>query len=496
VKGTQGSNFNKGFPSPRQLKWSLASLGIYFGLRLLSFAFLISPYIPPDEVSHLGRAKIFSKVLLLPENAAETFQHGLVTNIPWLYYWIMGKLLLLNVFGMSDLLFLRLLNIPFAFATVYFSWRLLCLLTDDRLTQLLLVVVMTNTLMFSFISASVSYDNLVNLLAVMAIYYLFAFFKERSVGFLAISFLCQLAGCLTKLSFLPLALILVVLWVLREGRGVRSLPVAVKRYYRETGWRAYLLSFAILAGLLLNIQLYGGNYLQYGKLRPAMSEVLSLDIALENRISARDTIVESFQDGSLNYQQAMRMTRFVNHEGDRADTVYLIQRLADHRVNGYEALGPVAYIVPWGERIAATVFGIKGHLSMVNEGLTIVPVAVLMLLALLGFVVHWRRGTQVGITAYLALLCGAYAIFLMYVYNYQVYLSFENFSMGLQGRYIFPVIGAFYVLFSYYLTHLFQRESLRLGLVGTATFVFIASDFPFFLYHATRNWFAITPPFF
>jgi len=496
VKGTQGSNFNKGFPSPGQLKWSLAFLCLYFGLRLLSFAFLISPYIPPDEVTHLGVAKIFSKVLLLPENSAETFQHGLVTNISWLYYWVMGKLLPLNVFGMSDLLFLRLFNIPFAFGTVYFSWRLLRLLTDDRLTQLLLVVVMTNTLMFSFLSASVSYDNLVNLLAVMAIYYLFAFFKERSVGFLVISFLCQLAGCLTKLSFLPLSLILVVLWVLREVRGISSLPAAVKRYYLETGWRAYVMSFAILAGLLMNIQLYGGNYLQYGELSPEMSDVLSPDNALEYRLAARDTIIADFKDGSLNYQQAMRMTRFVTHQGDRADTAYLIQTLADHSVNGYEALGPVAYIVPWGEHIAVTVFGIKGHLSMLNKGPTIVPVAVLMLLGLSGFVVHWRRGAQVGIVAYLALLCGAYAIFLMYVHNYQVYLYYENFGMGLQGRYLFPVIGAFYVLFSYSLTHLFQRESLRLGLVCVATFVFIASDFPFFLYHATRNWFAITPPFF
>jgi hypothetical protein len=496
VKGAQGSVFNKGFPSPGQLKWILAFLCLYFGLRLLSFAFLISPYIPPDEVTHLGMAKIFSKVLLLPENSAETFQHGLVTNIPWLYYWVMGKLLPFNVFGMSDLLFLRLLNIPFAFGTVYFSWRLLRLLTDDRLTQLLLVVVMTNTLMFSFLSASVSYDNLVNLLAVMAIYYLFAFFKERSFGFLVNSFLCQLAGCLAKITFLPLSLILVVLWVLREGRGVRSLPVAVKRYYRETGWRAYVLSLVILVGLLLNIQLYGGNYLQYGALRPMMSEVLSFDIALEHRIDARETIFEYFKDGSLNYQQAMRMTRFINHEGDRADTAYLIQRLSEHKANGYEALGPVAYIVPWGKRIAATTFGIMGHLSIFNEGLTIVPVAVLTLLALLGFVMHWWRGPQVGIAAYLALLCGAYAILIMYVHSYRAYLYYENFAMGLQGRYLFPVIGAFSVLFSYYLTHLFQRESLRLGLVCVATFVFIASDFPFFLYHATRNWFTIVLPFF
>ncbi len=68
--------------------------------------------------------------------------------------------------------------------------------------------------------------------------------------------------------------------------------------------------------------------------------------------------------------------------------------------------------------------------------------------------------------------------------------------MGLQGRYVFPVIGAFYVWFSYCLMRLFRRDILRLGLAIVAAVVFVVSDFPFFLYHATRNWFAVLPPFF
>ncbi|HYA13620.1 MAG TPA: hypothetical protein VEF33_04695, partial [Syntrophales bacterium] len=196
------------FPSPRQFRWIAAFLLAYFGTRLLFFALEISPAIPPDETTHFGICRIFSKVFLLPENTSESYQYGLVTNIPWLYYWIMGKLLFLNFFGIPDLVFLRLLNIPLAFGTVCYTWRLLRLLTDDRLTQLLLIVAMTNTMMFSFLSASVSYDNLTNLLAVMSVYYLFAFFRERSGVMLLISCFCQLVGCLTKITILPLILIL------------------------------------------------------------------------------------------------------------------------------------------------------------------------------------------------------------------------------------------------------------------------------------------------
>lgn len=165
------------------------------------FALTVAPDVSPDEVTHFGIAKIYSEVFFLPENSPRSYEYGLVTNIPYLYYWTMGKLLAVNIFGFPDLIFLRFLNIPFAFATVCFALCIMRFLTDDLLTQILLVIVMTNTLMFSFLSAFVSYDNLTNLLAVMAVYYLLAFFKDRSVNMLLASFLCQLAGCLTKINF-------------------------------------------------------------------------------------------------------------------------------------------------------------------------------------------------------------------------------------------------------------------------------------------------------
>ena len=215
----------EGLVSAAFLKWSTAILLAYFGIRLVYFALNISAFVPPDEVTHAGICTVFSKVFLLPDNAPETYEFGLVTNIPWLYYWTMGKLLHLNFVGLPDLVFLRLLNIPLAFGTVYFARRSLLLLTDDRLTQLLLVVAMTNTAMFSLMSASVSYDNLTNLFAAMAVCYLLAFFKKRSGSLLAAAFLVQLAGCLTKITFLPLVLVLNLLLVIHEARKLYSLPL-------------------------------------------------------------------------------------------------------------------------------------------------------------------------------------------------------------------------------------------------------------------------------
>lgn len=262
------------FPSSQHYKWIVTTLLVYFGLRLLYFAINISPYIPPDEVTHFGVCTIFSKAFLLPDNSPESYQYGLVTNIPWLYFWMMGKLLHFNFFGVSDLVFLRVLNIPIAFATVYYVWRLLRLFTQDRLTEIVVVVAMTNTLMFSFLSASVSYDNLTNLLAAMSTYYLFAFFKERSGNMLAASVIALLAGCLTKITFLPLAVLLGILFVVREIKHISSIPSAVKGYFKTSDRQVIALLVGVLLTLALNIHLYGGNYLKYGVVTPAMETVL------------------------------------------------------------------------------------------------------------------------------------------------------------------------------------------------------------------------------
>jgi hypothetical protein len=483
------------FPSGRQMKWLLALLLAYFSVRLLFFAVAIAYYVPPDEVTHLGLIQIFSKVLLLPDNTPETYQYGLVTNVSWLYYWVMGKLLLLNVFGLSDLLFLRLLNLPLAFATVYFAWRMLRLLTDDRLSQLLLIVVMTNTLMFSFLSATISYDNLANLFAVMAIYYLLVFFKEKSGNHLALSLACQLAGCLTKLSFLPLALILNLLLISREYRGLRNVPTAVRSYCKESGRRGLVLLFAILVGLILNLQLYLGNYIQYGQVKPDMADVVSTENAMQYRISARYIIFDLFKEGRVNYDQAIRMTSSIRHEGDRAGAVYLIQNYRNRQYRGDELLGPLEYVLPWGQRMLATVYGVMGHLSMSNNYPVILPILVLFILAGFAFLLRWRAKEAAGLPLILAVTCGAYAIFIMYFVNYRNYLYSESLSVALQGRYIFPVIGAFYVLFSFYLVQLFKGERARLVVALAAALVFILSDFPFFLYHVTPSWFAAFPKF-
>jgi len=472
--------------------WATRLLLIYFGLRLVFFALCLAPFVPPDEVSHAGLCKVFSTVFLLPDNGPGTYQYGLVTNIPWLYYWTMGKLLHLNIFGLPDLVFLRLLNIPLAFATVYFATRLLRLVTGDRLTRLLLLVLLTNTAMFSLLSASVSYDNLTNLLAVLAIYYTFAFYRQRSGSLLVAALLCQLAGCLTKVTLLPLALVLDLLlaaWTLSRWRQSAA---ELRAYLTSRGhalWQVPL----ILVLLGLNLQLYGGNYLRFGTLAATMSRVLTPEISMQDRIGARENIFSLYESGKISYMDALQLAGEMTNPGDKSDTFFLLMNYQGLRANPALWMGPLAYTGVWLQEMSSTIFGIKAHLPMYKGTRYLVPVYLVLALALAGFLTRWRPRDSGWLPGALALIAGYYALVLLVKVNYPAYTYYGTPGITLQGRYLFPVLVPIYLLVCRYLLELFRAQRPRTVLALATALLFIAYDFPWFLAHAGAQWYAWLP---
>lgn len=482
-----------GFISAVFLKWATGILLAYFGVRLLFFALSISAFVPPDEVTHAGLCKVFSKVFLLPENSPATYEYGLATNIPWLYYWIMGKLLHLNFFGMSDLVFLRILNIPFAFGTVWYAVRLLHLLTDNRLAQLLLIVVITNTPMLSLLSATASYDNLANLLAAMAIYYEFAFFKQRSSGLLVTSLLCQMAGSLTKITFLPLILVLNLLLVFNEVKNLKTFPDRFRRQLSTISRATWLKLLVVIIAAGLNLQLYGGNYLRYGSPNVGMAQVLSPDVAMQSRLDARGMIFNQYKEGKISFMDALVLAGEIKHPGDKADTFYLLMNYEKLKMNPQLWLSPLNYANFWFQTMAASIFGIRAHLGMFKPPSYLVPVYMVMVLAFLGFFIRWRPREAGWSPLGLAVVVVSYAGLLIYEVNYEAYLNYGEPSLTVYGRYLFIVMSPAFVLLCHYLLCLFRSELLRTILALVTAMLFISYDFPWFLMHATAEWYSWMP---
>ena len=478
--------------SDRLQKWATRLLLGYFGLRLVFLALAISSYVPPDEVTHAGLCQVFSRVWLLPANGPETYQFGLVTDIPWLYYWTMGKLLHLNVSGLPDLVFLRLLNIPLAFGTVWYALRLLGLLTEDRLTRLLLLVALTNTAMFSLLSASVSSDNATNMLATMAIFYTLAFFKQRSGSLLAASFLCQLAGCLTKITFLPLVLVLGLLLACYALLQFRPFLSALREYLSLRGPARWQVPLLLLA-LGLDLQLHAGNYLHFGTLVPAMATVTSTQSAMQYRITARDHVFSLYQEGKISYMDALQMAGDIPHPGDKADAFFLLMNYENLKAKPSLWMGPAANTRAWIQEMTATIFGIKAHLPMYKKPVYLVPIFVVLALALAGFLLRWRPRESGWLALSLLAIACYYDGFLLMKINYPAYQYYGVITVAQQGRYLFPALVPVYVLASLYLLRLFRAGSLRVALAVATALILVCYDFPWFLSHASPEWYVWLP---
>jgi hypothetical protein len=152
-------------------------------------------------------------------------------------------------------------------------------------------------------------------------------------------------------------------------------------------------------------------------------------------------------------------------------------------------MGLPAYLSFWVKAMLHGTYGIFAHLPVPQSGIRMNMFRGLFLLAGLSFLIRWRPREAGWYPACLAIIAGFYGVFLMYVINYGSYLDSRATWLGLQGRYIFPVMSPIYVLLSYYLMHLFTCRRAQIVVFSVATMIFIASDFPFFLSFATHDWF-------
>jgi hypothetical protein len=249
----------------------------------------------------------------------------------------------------------------------------------------------------------------------------------------------------------------------------------------------------IVIALGLNLHLYAGNYLYFGTMTPSMSDVFPAKIATQFGIVARETIFKEYSEGRISFMDALVMAGEIKHSGNKADTFYLLMNYEKLKSNPQLWMGPLPYAKVWLESMVATVFGIKGHLPMFKDFRYLIPIYLVMALSLLGFIVRWRLRHSGWLPLYLAVIVCFYSGFLLYKVNYNAYLYYGTPGITLQGRYIFPVIGSVYALLCTYLLRLFRTDYIRFALALVTSLLFISYDFPWFLMHATAEWYTWIP---
>lgn len=435
-------------------KTVLILLLLIFTLFTLFLAIKLKMGISPDSLYHLEVSQAYSTTLGRPQNTPDTYQWRDITRIPYLYFWINGRILNINNGVIDEGLLLRIVNVICSVGTVFVTYLLSKEIFKNKWKRLLPIFFLTNTLMFVFLSSSINYDNLANLLSVLSIFYFVKFVKsEVDIKYLLLMILFLCLGALTKFTVLPLALILVVLTIVdifKKKEYLKKIKIG----------KEYLLLIPILFFGLLNLELYGKNIFQYGGLEPDCNKILTHEQCLSNGVYYRDNV--TFQSTEIG------------------------------GIKGYfklltsgERVGPFRYFLKWFPNLTMKIYGIMGDSSLFMPEPFWYLFIFFFLIATVLAIVNFRKWNQVE--KYLVVIFLFYIGVLFFIQNYSMYLKFNHYYLALQGRYIFPVISILYILFSKSILYISNRR-LRYIFLIFVVIIFMYSCIPFFLLNVEPWW--------
>jgi hypothetical protein len=456
--------------------WSRAAIAgcfVWFGARLLGMALYLDGSVPPDEITHVGRVLAHAGHWGLPQPEADNYALGLISDRPFLYNWTLGRL---AGFGLDERVWLRLANVGMALATAVYGLRFVRVVTHEPLTQIVFLVCLTNTLMFTGIGAAVSYDNGANLLAAASFYYLAELRAHGNSRDLAALLLALGLGCLTKRSFLPLAgLIAAAVWVYER----RNLGEVWARF--ASMGRPVTLAIAVV--LLANVLLYGGNLVRYQKLVPSLDQVVGVEAARQNRIFSRDFILDGYREGRIEFAEARALALTIEHDADRESTQRL---LAISKKHGERRVGWWVYTRTWGYIMLDRSLGYFGHRSLPLQTGERLAFGLVLALAVAFQLLTWRR-MQSPLAREFGGIALAYGLVLLLFVNYPTYAEKGLIDAGVQGRYLFPVWVPLMGWLACALTESPPRFA-RIPLAAAVCGLFIYSDAPSFWLRTSPAW--------
>jgi hypothetical protein len=366
----------------------------------------------------------------------------------------MGVMLNLNIFPISDLLFLRFLSIVLSLGTLYFSLKIFKLFTNNKSIILLALTFETTLLMFIFISSSVSYDNLTNLLSTMSIYFLIKFFKSNSVRMLLLLLLTMVIGGLTKISYLPLILFELLLiigylakryYIYYKNKQSSKIitPLKIKLLKKDV-----FIIFTILIFGLMNLFLYGKNIIEYKQLYPSCGKVFGNEVCLKYRKQSQ--ISKKIRDTSS------QRTR---------------KNILDFSIN-------------YTELALKRSVGIFGHKSILGNSLLYQLIFVFTLFVFIFRMKYYIKNKQILIHIYLFVSYSAFVL----LYNYKGYIVHKIFGAAIQGRYNFPVIASISIILAYIVLNNF-KDHIKLPTTMILYMLLTLNGFIWFLVNADQSWF-------
>lgn len=427
----------------------------WFAFQLIFMGLSTTKGIAPDEGTHIRTIALYAGDGFDPfiqYQPPEAYQLGGVTRSPsYFYHYVMSfpyRVLPASMPTEDKMIFLRMINLVFALAGVLILSRALALVSKQRITQNLTLFMLTNTLMFVFLSSSINYDNMVFMLVSACFYYLLKLYKKLTLPDIVKLGIVMLMLSVVKFTFLPLGLIMLLSVVIMQRKNVLSylkqLPSEVRKQNKYFIILAVI--FAIFFGFF--IERYGVNYARYGTYKPQCDKVMAYENCLSSGLFVRNL---AFRDNPVTSN-----------------------------------IPDANFSLRWAERMKEGVYGILGH-KFADETLVIklgsIAVAALFVVAIIRK--FTLKETVINMLLLIALIYTAVLLW----HNYTLFTKSGRFGLALQGRYVFPVLPLYYLAGTYYLHKWLHKEKIAYAITTVAIVViFFLGSLPAYIVSTNRLW--------
>jgi len=441
----------------RYYKIALAVVIVYF----LCFGFLMANHGgQPDQGKHVYFSSRYSESWGFPKEDLNS-RYFVKDNV-YFYYWVNGIVVKIYhlvtpdsglfstdlqkaglILTREDIFLLRIVSVIISTGTIYYLYKLTAVLSGNKFAGILASFFAANTLMFVYVSGGISFDNFLGLCSVVAIYYLVNVLKgEDYVKNTSLLGIWLGLGALTKNEGALFAFILFLIWLIYSFIRRKSLKFQFGRPNI-----VFILLLVVTSGLFL--KLYGGNLIKYHRPIPKCQMI----------------------------KPAENCTRFTNRASERQVVDYS-QLWMDRNVT----YGPFEYALDfWIYNEINGIWGIVSTNTYAPRFLTALH-GCLIVVAGLCMARYWKKDDLAASALIMITICYAGYLF-FFNYSNELKMGFRHYAV--QGRYLFPVLSAFYALMVTYLLKvrplILSRAVISLALIlyfggGLGIFIFRYAD--------------------
>lgn len=444
--------------------WIVGCVLIWFCIKGVFLATTMPPGGGPDEIYHLQVIELFrTSPYWFPflesdhpfSPPSEKFvRFGNQTELSHLYH--AGLSGLSRVLNIDPYLFLsiqifRAINLLISLLTLFVFYRTTQFFFETAQGRILSLVLHSSVLTFTILASSVSYDPVVNLLATLSILCLVKFIHSRDwyFGYLWASGLC--VALAFKLVVAPLVLaglatLVGVGWSLSRG----SIGNSVGFKFPARSWTEKCLLVVTFISASLSLLYISIPLFKYGTLMPSCQAIYGA------------TACEGYENVS---------------------GIPLVQHA--------EAKSLFAYMPYWLFHSVSSSLGVRNCVGVAAPfPLVVIGVIAILGAILLGFLKFRKDSPHWRMALVLVLVQGTV---LLVLYGYPNYLRFHNYEVGMNGRYLFPVLGPVALLIARLMLLLLARIR-RISYSWIICGALLLFEFPLFvLSSAGRNFLSPWP---